>query len=150
MLPILGHCSQGKPGSTYVCTGTTEPLLTPKTLRDSLKAVCKKLDLPILKFQDLRHNFTVRCIRSGCDFVTLMHLLVSPVPRPSTTTTKTSSPPTPPPPCPPRRRRCWGRKDELVQKNARIPAGVEELCPDRSLINHLLCVSLIIAILQSE
>lgn len=75
MFPILGHCSQGKPASTYVCTGTTEPLLTPKTLRDSLKAVCKKLDLPFLKFQDLRHNFTVRCIRSGCDFVTLMHLL---------------------------------------------------------------------------
>lgn len=71
----VGHCSQGKPASTYICTGTTEPLLTPKTLRDSLKAVSKKLDIPFLKFQDLRHNFTVRCIRSGCDFVTLMHLL---------------------------------------------------------------------------
>lgn len=75
IMPILTLCSYGKPGSAYVCTGTTEPVMSNKSLRDSLKAVSKRLDLPALIFQDLRHMFTVRCITSGCNFITLMSLL---------------------------------------------------------------------------
>lgn len=75
MRPFLKICGIGKESATYVCTGTTKPLPSPKSIRDSLKVVAKNLDLPVLTFNDLRHNFTVRCIRSGCSFATLMSLL---------------------------------------------------------------------------
>ena len=72
---FLQICSIGKEKGTYVCTGTTNPLPSPKSIRDSMKVVARNLDLPVRTFQDLRHNFTVRCIRSGCNFATLMYLL---------------------------------------------------------------------------
>ena len=75
IMPVLSLCSFGKPFNAYVSTGTIEPPVSNKSLRDSLKAVSKRLDLPKLIFQDLRHNFVVRCIRSGCGFVPLMKIL---------------------------------------------------------------------------
>ena len=60
---------------TYLVSGSSIFIQRPKTIRDTLKIIARQLEIPAVSPQDLRHTFTVRCIQSGCDLVTLMTIL---------------------------------------------------------------------------
>ena len=49
--------------------------IDPRVVRTHLKGILKRLDIKGCCYKDLRHSFMVRCLESGCDFVSLAKLL---------------------------------------------------------------------------
>ena len=58
----------------YVISNDVNPI-EPRTYRNYYKKLCKKLDIPELKFHGLRHSFATRCIESKADYKTVSVLL---------------------------------------------------------------------------
>lgn len=58
----------------YVISNDIKPI-EPRTYRNYYKNLCKKLDIPELKFHGLRHSFATRCIESKADYKTVSVLL---------------------------------------------------------------------------
>ena len=52
-----------------------EKPIEPRTYRNYYKKLCKKIDIPELKFHGLRHSFATRCIESKADYKTVSVLL---------------------------------------------------------------------------
>lgn len=58
----------------YVISNDEKPI-EPRTYRNYYKKLCKKLEIPELKFHGLRHSFATRCIESKADYKTVSVLL---------------------------------------------------------------------------
>ncbi|MDO4467652.1 MAG: site-specific integrase [Bacillota bacterium] len=58
----------------FVISNDINPI-EPRTYRNYYKRLCKKLDIPELKFQGLRHSFATRCIEANGDYKTVSVLL---------------------------------------------------------------------------
>lgn len=58
----------------YVISNDEQPI-EPRTYRNYYKKLCKKIDIPELKFHGLRHTFATRCIESNGDYKTVSVLL---------------------------------------------------------------------------
>lgn len=58
----------------YVISNDINPI-EPRTYRNYYKKLCKKLDMPELKFHGLRHSFATRCIEANGDYKTVSVLL---------------------------------------------------------------------------
>lgn len=58
----------------FVISNDANPI-EPRTYRNYYKKLCKKLNLPELKFHGLRHSFATRCIESNSDYKTVSVIL---------------------------------------------------------------------------
>lgn len=58
----------------FVISNDINPI-EPRTYRNYYKRLCKKLDIPELKFHGLRHSFATRCIEANGDYKTVSVLL---------------------------------------------------------------------------
>lgn len=58
----------------YVISNDEKPI-EPRTYRNYYKKLCKKIDIPAIKFHGLRHSFATRCIESKADYKTVSVLL---------------------------------------------------------------------------
>lgn len=59
----------------YFVISNDEKPIEPRTYRNYYKKLCKKIDIPELKFHGLRHSFATRCIESKADYKTVSVLL---------------------------------------------------------------------------
>lgn len=59
----------------YFVISNDEKPIEPRTYRNYYKKLCKKMDIPELKFHGLRHSFATRCIESKADYKTVSVLL---------------------------------------------------------------------------
>lgn len=59
----------------YFVISNDEKPIEPRTYRNYYKKLCKKIDMPELKFHGLRHSFATRCIESKADYKTVSVLL---------------------------------------------------------------------------
>lgn len=59
----------------YFVISNDEKPIEPRTYRNYYKNLCKKIDMPELKFHGLRHSFATRCIESKADYKTVSVLL---------------------------------------------------------------------------
>lgn len=59
----------------YFVISNDEKPIEPRTYRNYYKKLCKKIDMPELKFHGLRHSFATRCIESKANYKTVSVLL---------------------------------------------------------------------------
>lgn len=59
----------------YFVISNDERPIEPRTYRNYYKKLCKKINIPELKFHGLRHSFATRCIESKADYKTVSVLL---------------------------------------------------------------------------
>lgn len=59
---------------TFLITSTNK-FKEPRTYRNHLKKVLNTLEIPHLKFHDLRHTFATNCIQRGADYKAVSDIL---------------------------------------------------------------------------
>lgn len=74
LLKMIRSISKVVNENYYVISNDINPI-EPRTYRNYYKKLCKKLDVPELKFHGLRHSFATRCIESKADYKTVSVLL---------------------------------------------------------------------------
>lgn len=74
LLKIMKQFNKVVNDDYYVISNDINPI-EPRTYRNYYKKLCKKLELPELKFHGLRHSFATRCIESNGDYKTVSVLL---------------------------------------------------------------------------
>ena len=58
----------------FIMSNAIEPS-SPRVVRFSFNTLCEKLNITGVQYKDLRHNFAVCCLQSGCDYASLALLL---------------------------------------------------------------------------
>lgn len=74
LLKMIRSISKVVNENYYVISNDINPI-EPRTYRNYYKKLCKKIDVPELKFHGLRHSFATRCIESKADYKTVSVLL---------------------------------------------------------------------------
>ena len=72
IIPILERVIANE--DCYLLSGT-EKIIEPRTLQYRFKSLLKRLNLPIINFHKLRHQFATDCIALGIDVKTLSNIL---------------------------------------------------------------------------
>lgn len=74
LLKIMKQFNKVVNDDYFVISNDINPI-EPRTYRNYYKRLCKKLDIPELKFHGLRHTFATRCIEAKGDYKTVSVLL---------------------------------------------------------------------------